>query len=76
MHHDVWLPLTHEYLETHECVLRIMATDALVLKHQAISINSADKISIVFDQFQRKKMILWWWKAPESKTKSWKKKQF
>ena len=29
-----------------------MATDALVLKHQAISIHSADQITIALDKFQ------------------------
>ena len=28
-----------------------MATDALVLKHQTISIHNADQISIALDQF-------------------------
>ena len=35
-------PLTLKQLERHGCVLRTVATDALVLKHQAISIHSAD----------------------------------
>ena len=35
--------LTHKQLETHGCVLSTMATDALVLKYQAISIQSADQ---------------------------------
>ena len=34
--------LTYKQLETHGCVLSIVATDALVLKHQAIGIYSAD----------------------------------
>ena len=34
------LTLTH--LEMHGCIVSIVATDALVLKHQAISIHSAD----------------------------------
>ena len=34
--------LTHKQLETHGCVLSIVATDAMVLKHQAISIHSAE----------------------------------
>ena len=33
---------THKQLETHECILSTMGADALVLKHQAISIHSAD----------------------------------
>ena len=32
----------HKQLETHGCVINTVATDALVLKHQATSINSAD----------------------------------
>ena len=46
--------LTHKQLETHGCMLSIVATDALVLKHQTISIHSADLISIAVDQFQTK----------------------
>ena len=34
--------LTHEQLETHGSILSTVATDALVLKHQIISIHSAD----------------------------------
>ena len=34
----------------HECVVSTVATDALVLKHQAISILSADKIFVKVDQ--------------------------
>ena len=33
-----------------------MFTDALVLKHQAISIHGADQISITLDQCQTKKL--------------------
>ena len=36
------LCLTHKNLETHDCVFRTVATDALVLKYQAISTHSAD----------------------------------
>ena len=43
--------LTHKCLETLGCVLSIVATDGLVLKHQAISTHSADWIQIVLDQF-------------------------
>ena len=35
-----WLTLKHR--ETHWCVVSTVATDALVLKHQAISILNAD----------------------------------
>ena len=38
--------LTHKQLETHGCELSTAATDALVLKHQAISIHSAEWIFI------------------------------
>ena len=37
----VIISLTHKELETHECKLSPAATDALALKHQAISIYSA-----------------------------------
>ena len=43
--------LTHKQLETHGCILSTVATDALVLKHQAISIHSVDQIFITLDQF-------------------------
>ena len=36
------------------CVLSSVATDVLVLKHQAISIYSADQISTALDKFQTK----------------------
>ena len=35
----------------HGCILSTVATDGLVLKHQAFSIHSADKIFIIPDQF-------------------------
>ena len=34
--------LTHKQLEMHGCIFSTVATDALVLKHQAISIYIAD----------------------------------
>ena len=34
----------------HGCIFNIVATDALVLKHQAISIHSADLIVIALEQ--------------------------
>ena len=37
-----------------------MATDGLVLKHQAISIHNADWIAIALDQFQIKILHLQW----------------
>ena len=43
--------LTHKQLETHGRVLSSMATDALVLKHQAISLYNADYTFIALSQF-------------------------
>ena len=40
--------LTHKQLELHGCVLSTVVTDALMLKHQAISIHSADLIFFFF----------------------------
>ena len=37
-----WPSFTHKQLETHGGMISSVATDALVLKHQAISIYSAD----------------------------------
>ena len=41
--------LTHKQLETYKGILSPVATDALVLKHQDISIHSADQLSIGLD---------------------------
>ena len=38
-------------METNRCVLSTVATDALVLKHQAISNHSADEIFTALDKF-------------------------
>ena len=46
--------LTHKQLEMHGCVISTVATAALVLKHQAISNHSADKIFMVSAQFHTK----------------------
>ena len=43
--------LTLKYRETHGCVVSTVAIDALVLKHQVISVLSADQTFIVLDQF-------------------------
>ena len=43
--------LTHKQLETYGCILSTVATDALVLKHQGISIYNADLIFMELDQF-------------------------
>ena len=42
---------THKQLEMYEYILSTVATDVLVLKHQAISIHSVDKRFIIWDQF-------------------------
>ena len=42
--------LTLKYQEMHEYKVSTVATDALVLKHQAISIHNADYTFIVLDQ--------------------------
>ena len=39
---DYGFVLTLKHRETHGCVVNTVATDALVLKHQAISIHNAD----------------------------------
>ena len=51
--------LTHKQLETHGCVFSSVAADALVLKHQAISIHSADLMFIVLWQFHTEILQLW-----------------
>ena len=46
--------LTLKQLEIHGYILSSVATDALVLKHQAISTHSTDKIVILLDRFHTK----------------------
>ena len=41
--------LNHKQFETHECILSNVAPEALMLKHLAIIIDSADKIFSIFD---------------------------
>ena len=43
--------LTHTQLEMHGVIINTVATDVLVLKHQAMSSHNADRIFIVLDQF-------------------------
>ena len=38
----------------HGCIINTVATAALVLKHQATSIHSADYVFTVLDQFHKK----------------------
>ena len=52
--------LTLKHRETHGCVVSTVATDALVLKHQAISIHNTDQAFIVLDQFHIKIPHLRW----------------
>ena len=47
----LFLCLTHKQLETHRCVLSTVATNAMVLKHQAICIHYADYLFVVLDKF-------------------------
>ena len=56
MHQELWVSekykvsvdtLTNKHLETHGCIINTVATDALLIKHQAISIHSADLVFIV-----------------------------
>ena len=53
----------------HGCLLSTVATDALVLKHQTISIHSADKTFIVLDKFY---IILHSEQHQENNTTFWK----
>ena len=46
--------LTHKPLEKQRSVISTGATDALVLKHQAISIHSVDLVSIVLTKMHTK----------------------
>ena len=64
--------LTHKQLEMHGCVFSNVATDARVLKHQAISTHSTHKIFTVLNLFHTEILHLWWilW---ENKTTFWKK---
>ena len=43
--------LTHKQLETYGCVLSTVATNALMLKHQVISIHNAEWISMALNRF-------------------------
>ena len=52
--------LTHKLLEKHGCVLSTVATDALVLKHQATSTHIADLIFIVRDYFHAEMLHVLW----------------
>ena len=64
--------LTLKHWETHGCVVSTVATDALVLKHQAISIHNADLTFIALDQFHIKILHIRW-TASENEITFWKK---
>ena len=63
--------LTSKHGETHGCIVSTVATDALVLKHQAISIHNADLTFIVLDQFHIKILHKWCTRL-ENKITFWK----
>ena len=52
--------LTLKHSETHGWVVPTVATDALVLKHQAISILSTDSTLNLLDQFHMKILLYCW----------------
>ena len=70
--HNIISQLTLKHRETHECVVSTVATDALVLKYQAISIHNADETFIVLDQFHLKLLHIRW-TASENEITFWKK---
>ena len=49
--------LTLKHWEMHRCVVSTEATDALVLKHQAISIHNAYLTFIVLNQFHIQNIV-------------------
>ena len=53
----------------HAYVHNTVATDALVIKHQAINTHSADSIFIVLDQFYAEMYLFW--TTFENKTTFW-----
>ena len=55
----------------HGCIVSTVTTDALVFKHQAISIHNADKTFIVLDQFHIKILHIWW-RISENEITFWK----
>ena len=59
---NLWnmIMLTLKHRETHGCVVSTVATDALVLKHQAISILRTDYTFNLLDQFHMKILYFCW----------------
>ena len=68
----VSLGLTLKHQETQGCVVSTVATDTLVLKHQAISIHNADETFIVLDKFHIKILHIRWTPS-ENEITFWKK---
>ena len=64
----------HKQLETYVCIISTVATDGLVLKHQAISIHNADFVFIVLPKIYTKILLHLLWTTPETKIMFWKKK--
>ena len=50
---SMWIPSTHKQLEMRECVISTVATNAMVLKHQAVRIYNTDQMSTALDQFRK-----------------------
>ena len=67
---QTWFTLKHR--EPHGSVITTVATDALVLKHQAITIHNADLTFIVLDRFHIKILHIRW-TASENEITFWKK---
>ena len=59
----MWYSLTLKHRETHGCVVSTVVTDALVLKHQVISMHNPDYTFIVLHI---------WWTTLENKITFWK----
>ena len=68
---EQYVILTFEPWERHGCVVSTVATDALVLKHQAISIHDVYLTFIILDRFQIKILHLQW-TILENKITLWK----
>ena len=56
-----------------QVLLSIMAGNALVLKHQAITSQNADSTHYILDQFRNEKWPLWKWIHLEAENPLWKK---
>ena len=52
--HKIFWILTHEHLEMFGCTPKIMATNAMVLKLQAINIHSTDQKCVLLVRFHVK----------------------